>query len=702
MRPRAGLDEFLVSGQAPPQPLGAQRPGRHNALMELLLRRRFLGATWTRYAVGLGLFSLALAVRLAFFPVEARLTYGTFVPAMVLAMYVCGLGPGALVAALSAIAGLYFFSPPHFSFRADAASQLGAQAFLFGSAITGWVVHRLQTKSRDLDLALQRLRVSERMLQTVVTEQTDMVFRFGRDGRFLFANPAGRRTFGLTDESMPTQTWHVLVLAEERAAVTDRLREFAPGRPVVKTETRFIGSDGETRWGEFVHQASFDTDGRLKEVQTVGRDITERHALQNQLADMSATLQDLYDQAPCGYYSIDTQGRFVQVNATGLAWLGCSAEDVIGKLGPIDFFTPEGVAEFQRNFPKYLAQGHIGPLEFDLIGRDGKARRISVSATAVRDAGGAVVRSRSVMYDITELARVRHELSVLNRQQVAMLDNELIGITRLKDRRSIWQNRALEQMFGYEPGELMGLPSQVIYPDAATFNAVGEAAYPILASGGTYRTQLQLVRKDGGTIWVDMSGAMVSPETGVSMWMMLDITAMKNDQEKVERIAFHDALTGLPNRLLLGDRLQQAIPLGVRLQRLVAVCFIDLDGFKAVNDKFGHAAGDRLLQVIAERLQGCVRSNDTVSRFGGDEFVLLLQHLHSREECDQVLGRVETAVGEPVHLGHGAIGRVSASIGVAFSPDDGTDANQLLMRADEAMYAAKKSRREQGGAVRMD
>jgi diguanylate cyclase (GGDEF)-like protein/PAS domain S-box-containing protein len=661
--------------------------------MEVLLQQRFLRAAWARYGVALGLFSFAFAVRLALFPVEARLAFATFLPAMVLTMYVCGVGPGALVAALSATAGLYIFSPPHYTWSADPASQLGALAFLFGSAITGWVVHRLQTKSRELHDALGRLSSSERMLQTVVTEQTEMLFRFGRDGRFLFANPAGRRAFGLTDESMATQTWQVLVPPEQRAGVTERLREFAPDHSVVKTETCFPGSQVETRWGEFVHHASFDENGQLKEVQTVGRDITERRVLQTQLSDMSATLQDLYDQAPCGYYSLDAQGRFVQINATGLAWLGCTAEDVIGKRGPKDFFTAEGAAEFDRNFPTYLAQGRIGPLEFDLLGRDGTRRRVSVSATAVRDAEGAFVRSRSVMYDITELARVRRELSALNRQQEAMLDNELVGITKLKDRRAVWENRALERMYGYGPGELEGLPSRVLYPDDASYEAVGRAAYPVLAPGGTYRTQLRMVRKDGSNIWVDMSGAMVSPETGESMWMMLDITAMKDHQAQVEQIAFHDALTGLPNRILLTDRLQQAIPLAFRLQLRVAVCFIDLDGFKAVNDRLGHAAGDRLLQVIGQRLLECVRGNDTVARLGGDEFVLLLTHLHSREECNQVLSRVVRAIGEPVDVGHDAVGQVSASIGVAFSPDDGNDGNLLLKRADEAMYAAKKSGR---------
>jgi len=405
-------------------------------------------------------------------------------------------------------------------------------------------------------------------------------------------------------------------------------------------------------------------------------------------------VSDLYDRAPCGYYSLDASGRFVQLNATALAWLGCTEEDAVGRLGPRDFFTGEGRALFEANFSTFLTQGYIGPLEFDLVSRDGTMRRVSVSASALRDPEGRFLRSRSVMYDVTELSQARAQLRALNRQQEAMLDNQLVGITRLKGRRSVWTNRALERIFGYHPGELAGQPARVLYLDDESYEALGKAAYPVLSDGGTYRTQLRMVRKDGSPIWIDLSGALVSEETGETMWLMLDITAMKQRQEEVEQVAFHDALTGLPNRLLLADRLRQAIPMASRHGSLVAVCFIDLDGFKAVNDRLGHAAGDRMLQVVAERLRNSTRNNDTVARLGGDEFVLLLTDLQSRDECAEILERVALAVREPVDLGTAGTGSVSASIGVAYAPDESTDGDRLLSLADEHMYAAKDALRD--------
>jgi diguanylate cyclase (GGDEF)-like protein/PAS domain S-box-containing protein len=409
------------------------------------------------------------------------------------------------------------------------------------------------------------------------------------------------------------------------------------------------------------------------------------------LAEVSGRLQDLYDHAPCGYYSLDGNGSFIQINTTALTWLGSERGDVVGKLGPVDFFTPAGQTAFRANFPVFMRDGHIGPLEFDLIARDGKIRRVSMVATAIYDDAGRFLRSRSVMHDVTELDRVRRLLEQVNHEQQAMLDSDIVGIVRLRDRKAVWKNRALDRVFGYEPGELDGMPARRLYLDDASFDALGAAAYPVLAQGGHFRTQMQMRRKDGGAIWVDMSGVLLSRETGESMWMMLDITTMKLQQEQVEWAASHDALTGLPNRVLLIDRLRQALAQAQRTKTVLAVCFIDLDGFKAVNDTLGHAAGDLLLQATAMRLQECLRSNDTVARLGGDEFVLVLTQLHTREECDVVLTRVRQAVGEPLPVGDGNRVRVGASIGVAFGPDDADEAESLLKTADAAMYRVKQA-----------
>ena len=173
-----------------------------------------------------------------------------------------------------------------------------------------------------------------------------------------------------------------------------------------------------------------------------------------------------------------------------------------------------------------------------------------------------------------------------------------------------------------------------------------------------------------------------------------DITDLKNHEAELERIAHYDALTGVPNRRLLGDRLNQAILHSLREHRLLAVCYLDLDGFKPVNDTLGHEAGDQVLIEITQRISRNLRSVDTLARIGGDEFVLILAGLEHAAQCETTIGRLLKIIAQPIGV-CGVERQVSASIGVAFyssteKPED------LLHRADSAMYEAK-----QGGGNRV-
>jgi diguanylate cyclase (GGDEF)-like protein/PAS domain S-box-containing protein len=302
--------------------------------------------------------------------------------------------------------------------------------------------------------------------------------------------------------------------------------------------------------------------------------------------------------------------------------------------------------------------------------------------------------SRGVAYDVTEARQAESQALALMREHAAMLDNDLIGVVKLKGRQAMWVNKAMCRIFGYSEAELLGQSSQMLYSDEAAFLALGEAAYGALRRGETYRAQVAMAHKDGRPLWIDLSGVRL-PEAKESMWMLADITAIHDQQRQVEHLAFHDALTGLPNRLLLADRLDRALVLAKREGGRVAVCFLDLDRFKPVNDKHGHAAGDALLKAVAERLRACVRAHDTLARMGGDEFVLVLTHLQEDTDFVPILDRVVLDMRRCFELEAGVTALVSASIGVAVFPDDAQDRAKLLRRADEALYDAKARGRSQ-------
>ncbi|MCB1801521.1 MAG: diguanylate cyclase [Gammaproteobacteria bacterium] len=185
--------------------------------------------------------------------------------------------------------------------------------------------------------------------------------------------------------------------------------------------------------------------------------------------------------------------------------------------------------------------------------------------------------------------------------------------------------------------------------------------------------------------------ALADPASGGAVMSFTDVSSLQQRCDQMARIANYDALTGLPNRALLNDRIAVALAHNRRADTQVAICFIDLDAFKAVNDRFGHDTGDELLKQVAARLRVEIRDDDTVARLGGDEFVVVFSDLHNRWDCEPAIKRTMHYLAEPYRVGKHRIDGISASIGVSLFPLDGDDPETLLRQADSAMYAAKRA-----------
>lgn len=453
-----------------------------------------------------------------------------------------------------------------------------------------------------------------------------------------------------------------------------------------KFETRHRRADGSTIEVEVNCVGVRLDDSEL--VFCSARDISERRRLERELAASAAQLRDLYDHAPCGYHSLDARGRFLHINETELAWLGCSREEAVGRLGLADFLAPESQALFGTKFQELKERGEVANVEYELVSRDGRVRRVNGSASAVRDEHGQFVMSRSVLYDVTELQQARQKLTEVLHEQQVILDNSVVAIAKSRDHRLVWCNPAMGRLFGRSIGELMSQTGRVLFADEDAYQAFVREAYPPMQGGGRYHAQLKLHRQDGQQVWVDINGVMISADRKDVLWLMTDISAVMEAKERTQHLAFHDPLTGLANRLLLRDRLDHALAWARRHAMPMAVCYLDLDGFKAINDAHGHEAGDAVLKEVAARLQACVRLQDTVARLGGDEFVVLLPAPGAPGEHEDIVRRMRDAVRRPLFVG-GVRVAVSASIGVAVHPEDGDQPDELLRRADQAMYAAK-------------
>jgi diguanylate cyclase (GGDEF)-like protein/PAS domain S-box-containing protein len=253
-------------------------------------------------------------------------------------------------------------------------------------------------------------------------------------------------------------------------------------------------------------------------------------------------------------------------------------------------------------------------------------------------------------------------------------------------------NAAFTAITGYDRSEVIGRDWRTLQsrPHAPQFF---DAIWREMTRTGHWQGVLWNRRKDESLFAAHTTLSTVKDRHGaITHYVALfsDITETQRRQEEVERFAHYDPLTRLPNRRLLSDRIRQALSHAERYGKLVAVCYLDLDGFKPINDTYGHKVGDQVLLDVAHRLEGVVRTTDTVSRVGGDEFVLLLTDLASASESEQVLARASHAIGLPFPVGHDQVATLSASIGVAFFPGDGSDPDMLMRHADQAMYAAKR------------
>ncbi len=316
----------------------------------------------------------------------------------------------------------------------------------------------------------------------------------------------------------------------------------------------------------------------------------------------------------------------------------------------------------------------------------------------------------------------------------AILNNASVGISFTRDGVFRHANPAFEEMFGWPPGGLAGQPGRVVWGSDEDYAELGRAAGPLLSQGKSIDLERRMRRRDGSLFWVRIQGRPIDPLDPVAagtIWIIEDITERRNAverlrhlneelerrvrqrteelaaanaklklevevrlhaEERARHLALHDSLTGLPNRRLLEDRLVQLLAQAQREEWSVAIIFIDLDRFKAINDSLGHAAGDEVLREMAKRLKDTLRNSDTVARLGGDEFVLLVSRIQSPAAVPAIATKLMAQLNLPCVAG-GQTLNMTASIGISLFPGDGDDAQKLLSYADAAMYNAKSAGR---------
>jgi diguanylate cyclase (GGDEF)-like protein/PAS domain S-box-containing protein len=402
-------------------------------------------------------------------------------------------------------------------------------------------------------------------------------------------------------------------------------------------------------------------------------------------SDMS--MRALLENSPYMTWLKDADGRYTMVNKAYVDYV--RQEDVRHVIGKTDFdLWPKELAN------KYLAddaevmsmQRQKGIEESSLDGD--KIHWLETFKTPVIDDGGNVLGITGFTRDITERKQAEEKLQLA--ASVFTHAREGILITTA-DGTIIDVNTAFCDITGYSRDEVLGQNPRLL-SSGRQEPAFYAAMWRDLLEKGNWHGEI-LNRNKNGEVYPEMLtiSAVRDIQGATQHYVALfsDISQIKAYQKRLEHSAYYDALTGLPNRVLLADRLRQGIAQTRRRGQGLAVAFLDLDGFKAINDQHGHEAGDQLLIALATRMKQALREGDTLARIGGDEFVAVLLDLGGIEASEQILTRMLEAAAEPVHIGDLVL-QVSASLGVTFYPQtDDIEADQLIRQADQAMYQAK-------------
>ncbi|CAN5439144.1 hypothetical protein BH11PSE9_BH11PSE9_05980 [soil metagenome] len=389
------------------------------------------------------------------------------------------------------------------------------------------------------------------------------------------------------------------------------------------------------------------------------------------------------------------------LDGTVLSW-NTAAERIFGYAAPemvgqpmVKAFPPDRLFEEAEILGRVAAGDKLDHFETVRLHKSGRLVNVSVTISPIMDAAGRIVGVSKIARDVTQRIAADRRLAELAAKAqvfaaiVASSDDAIIGKS-LEGVVTSW-NPAAERIFGYTADEMVGRPMTTIFPE----DRLAEETHILeRIRQGLKVDHFETVRLHRSGLPVAVS-VTISPIadgngtiTGVSK-IARDITGRIEAERIIWHQAHHDPLTSLPNRRLFMDRLRQEITRASQAHSCFAVMCIDLDGFKQVNDKFGHQAGDRVLEACATRLTDCLRRSDTAARLGGDEFTALLPHMTSMATAASLAQRVKERLSEPVPFGPHQL-EVSASIGIGFFPVDATELDELLHKADQALYAAKQ------------
>lgn len=544
-----------------------------------------------------------------------------------------------------------------------------------------------------------KLRRSEQGYRSLFDHNPDGMYSMDLQGNFLSANPAWERMTGYPREELLEASCDLLIVPEQRETRGQELEAVSAGESR-SVQIAIHRKDG-LRLELHVNLVPMMADGKVEGAYAVAKDVTRQLLMEEEIKKSAQRFRQLFEGSVDGLIVHDTEGGIVDCNSRAAYTLGYSREELL-RLNvtdiEVDTLSAEERAEREREggtIWQRLSASEPGTL----LGRHyGRHRRKDGSVYPVEVLLGSVVYGGEKMFlashrDVTEQRRTEEALRESEKRFRAIFDGAAVGISIADTERRLQEtNAAYHRLTGFTEEELYGKPiAELSHPEDV---AIDEEMNRRLLAGEIerYQREKRYVRQDGGVTWIRSTVSVARDDDGEPWFlvgMVEDITDRKLLEEELTHQAFHDELTGLPNRALFRRRLEQALERSRDCRQRVGVLFMDLDNFKLVNDSLGHEYGDLLLEEVASRLVQSVRDCDTVARLSGDEFTVLLEPVSDADETLQVAERILSGLQETFELASHTVAS-SVSIGIANSDDEQETASRLMRNADLAMYEAKR------------
>ena len=531
-----------------------------------------------------------------------------------------------------------------------------------------------------------------RRLASIVELSEDAITVINTDGVITTWNPAAERMYGHTKAEAIGRDLSLIVPPERKAEKHAIIERVVGGRAIKTLETQRLTKAGHLIDVSLSATAIEDGSGRIAGVATISRDITLRKRSEEQLRLQSTALES----AANGIVITDRVGTIIWVNDAVTTMTGYSKEELLGK-NPRVLKSGNQPESYYADLWSTISSGKVWHGEVVNKRKDGTTYTEEMTITPITQQGGDTTTTHfiAIKQDITG----RKQAEELLRQREAMLNatGEMAKIggweLDLSTNELTW-TREVYRIHEVDEGFVPNVERAIEFYTPECRPLIEQAVKGAIEYGEPFDLELQIETAKNKRLWVKALGQSRTLNAGTRTLFgtFQDITERKQSEEHVQYLAYYDALTGLPNRTLLADRLLKALATASRQKDKVALLFLDLDRFKSINDSFGHTFGDLVLQDVATRLEGRTRKQDTVARLGGDEFLIVLNSVKDISDVAVAAKRfMDAMAAEFVVQGH-SLG-ITCSLGVSIFPEHGTDVESLLKHADAAMYSAKENGR---------